>query len=261
MKKSILTIAGFDPTNGAGVGNDVKLLSKLGIVPFSVVTAITSQNTKKVEEVYPVSKEILRSQLSVLLSDIKPDGIKIGMLATRDIAMIVWGEIRKVDIPVVFDPVIRSTGGDSLFLEEDYKTFLDFIIPSSTLVTPNIPEAEVLTGMVIKNKDDMSNAAKKLLDKGVKSVLIKGGHLENKDGDLYMDENTEEFIYNEKRFDFEIHGTGCSLATLVLYYLIQGKSTITAVKTAREMLIKGIDNSYKMGNGSNLIDFSNINND
>jgi len=254
--KKLLTIAGFDPTNGAGIGNDIKILSGKGTYPLSIITAITAQNTKKVEDVYPVSKEILRSQLSTLLSDISIDGIKIGMLTTQDIAMIIWGEIRKFDIPIVFDPVMKSTGGDSLFFEENYKAYIDFIIPASTIVTPNVPEAQALSGIVIKDRDDMSRAAHKLLDTGVKGVLIKGGHLENSEGDLFVDENTEEFLYNDEIFESEIHGTGCSLAILILYYLAEKNSMLDSIRLARNDLKTGIKNSFSLGHGSIILDIN-----
>ncbi len=251
MSPVALTIAGFDPTGGAGVTLDARIFSQSGIYPVSVITGVVSQNTEGVERVFFFSKDMVKSQLSTLLSDIIPDGVKLGMLANKDVSMIIWGEIRKLDIPVVVDPVWRASSEDTLF-EGDYRTiYRDFILPLATVVLPNVPEAEELSGVTIEKEDDMVSAAEKILETGVKAVLIKGGHLEGRKVDLYYDSSHTEFL-EVPEDSFEIHGTGCTLAALVLKHILLGDTIFDAVKRAREDFFEERKRAFRPGQGGYL---------
>ena len=245
----VLTIAGFDPTGGAGVTLDSRLLSPEGIYPVSVITGVVSQNTEGVQKVFPLQKETVRSQLTSVLSDITPSTIKLGMLSNKDVALIVWGEVRKYEVPVIVDPVWKATSGDFLFEGDYHSIYIDFILPVSTIVTPNIAEAQELSGLVIETENDLVNAAEKILESGVKAVLIKGGYIEDRKVDLYADPSRTEFLDVPAQDDIEIHGTGCTLAALIVKYLLKEKKLFDAVIEARREFFAMRKNPFYLGKG------------
>ncbi len=251
--KVLLTVAGFDPTGGAGVTADSRILGKKGFLSASVVTSIISQTTTEVEKISILPKEVVRAQFTALSEEFQVDGIKTGVLANKDIAMIVWGELRKVEVPIVVDPVLRASSGVSLF-EGDYRTvYFDFILSLATLVTPNIPEAEELTGISIENEDDMAKAAERIMESGVKAVLIKGGHFEEKKIDFYMDSQKSEYLEIKEPDSFSIHGTGCVLAALVLSHLVEGGDVYRAVISGREEFLNLRRRVLRPGRGDFII--------
>ncbi len=245
----VLTIAGFDPTGGAGITLDSRLLSPASIYPVSVITGIVSQNTEGVQKIFPHPKEVVRSQLLAVFSDIVPSAVKIGMLVNKDVALIVWGEIRKHQIPVVVDPVWKATSGEYLF-EGDYRSiYMDFILPVATIVTPNLSEAQELSGVAIEKESDMINAAERILDSGVKAVLIKGGLFEERRVDLYADSAGTKFLEVNSNDELEIHGTGCTLATLIIKNLIKGRKLFDSVIEARKEFFNMRRHPLRIGRG------------
>ncbi len=248
-----LTIAGFDPIGGAGITLDSRLLTRSGIYSLSVITGIVSQNTEGVQKVFPLQKETVRSQLVTVLSDITPSGIKLGMLGNKDIALMVWGEIRKHEFPVVVDPVWRATSGEFLF-EGDYRSiYMDFILPVSTIVTPNVSEAQELSGVLIDNESSLLSAAERILDSGVKAVLVKGVTIDDRVIDLYMDESRTEFMDIPESDDLEIHGTGCTLAVLILKNVIAGEKLFHAVEKARDEFFALREKPLYLGGGNPVL--------
>ncbi len=245
-----LTIAGSDSGGGAGIQADLKTFTALKVFGASVITVITAQNTKEITAMHNVPIEIISKQIDAVLSDIGADAVKIGMLSNAEIIRTVSECLKKFSIQkIVMDPVMISTSGAKLLDDNAVDTLKKDLIPMALVVTPNIPEAEVLSGIKINSLSDVDTAAKKILEFGCKSVLMKGGHL-----NLGVNAITDVFYYGTKSFRFtnrkiskEGHGTGCTLSSAIAAFLARGFSLEESVKNAIAYVHNSLENGFKVG--------------
>lgn len=246
MKKyhSILTIAGSDCSGGAGIQADIKTISALGGYAASAITAITVQNTCGVTGIHPVPASYVKAQIDAVMTDINPEAIKIGMINDVEIVDAIASCIKEYNPKfVVFDPVMVSTSGCKLIEDKAIDAIKNKLIPLSTIITPNLSEAKVLTGDEIGNAESMVMAGEKILDYGCHSVLIKGGHLEGNDmcDVLCIKGEDTPYIYKaDKIASNNTHGTGCTLSSAIATYLALGHSLQEAVRLAKDYVHKGI---------------------
>ena len=232
--KKLLTIAGSDSSGGAGIQADLKTFAALGTYGMSCICALTAQNTKGVTMVTPTSVDMVEAQLSAIYDDVPPDGVKTGMLASPAIVDRVADFLHTHQkAPLVVDPVMVATSGDVLLEKEAIETYKKKLIPLATLITPNIPEAEVLSGLAIHGEEDMKKAAVRLMDYGCGAVLLKGGHRVMDATDILYD-GKDFTTYPGKRIDTEnTHGTGCTLSSALAAFLAKGMSLTGAVAEAK----------------------------
>ena len=239
LKSKILVIAGSDSSGGAGIQADIKTITSLGSYAMTAITAVTVQNTKGVKSVASISPNEIQNQITFSAQDIKPDAIKIGMLHSKLVIKKVLVSLNKLKTKkIVLDPVMVAKGGARLIDKEAVKLIKNDLIQKVSLITPNIPEAEVLTGCKIYNKEDMVFAANELIKLGAKNVLIKGGHLNaRKVTDIFL--NKSDFkIFTSKRYKTNnTHGTGCTLSSAITTFFSCGKS----LKRACELGIKYVN--------------------
>ena len=248
--KNVLTIAGSDSSGGAGIQADLKTFSAHGVYGMSVITAVTAQNTQGVLAVQDISAELIGKQIEAIFEDIRVDGLKIGM-ASQISTINTIGEGLRFYKPsnIVLDPVMVSKSGYHLLQQSAMKALVDILLPLATVVTPNIPEAEVITGTKINSIADMENAARMIHKMGSGNVLVKGGHLENEATDILFDGNN--FIYlKSSRIDTKnTHGTGCTLSAAIASNLATGCPIQEAVTKAKEYITVAIENSLSIGKG------------
>ena len=224
-KSKILIIAGSDSSGGAGIQADIKTVTALGCYAMTAVTAVTTQNTTGVNSVVPISPKEIEKQILFTCKDIKPDGIKIGMLHSSEVILSVIRALRRVKTKkIILDPVMVAKGGFKLINERAIKTLREKLMKKAHLVTPNIPEAEVLTRTKIKSLKDMINAANILLELGVKNILIKGGHRNTKTmNDVFLNRKEFRIFKNKKIKTKNTHGTGCTLSSAIATFFACGK--------------------------------------
>ncbi|SMC27235.1 hydroxymethylpyrimidine/phosphomethylpyrimidine kinase [Clostridium acidisoli DSM 12555] len=247
--KKVLTIAGSDSCGGAGIQADLKTMSAIGVYGMSVITAVTAQNTMGVVDVLEVDKDMVSKQIQCIFEDIKVDAVKIGMVSNAEIINVIKESLIKYKPKnIVVDPVMVSKSGYFLLKEEAVKE-LKNLISIADVVTPNIPEAEVLTGIEIKDEEDMKRAAQIILKLGVKDVLIKGGHRCNDANDILY--TGEKFITLEgERIDTKnTHGTGCTLSSAIASYLSKGLDMEKALFLSKKYINEAIRNSFSIGEG------------
>ena len=240
-KSKILIIAGSDSSGGAGIQADIKTVTSLGSYALTAITALTVQNTKGVKSVIPVNQNEIKNQIIYSAQDIKPDAIKIGMLHSKLVIKKVLESLKILRVKkIILDPVMVAKGGAKLIDDEAIKFLKKNFINKVSLITPNIPEAEVLTGIKINNKDDMILAANKLINFGAKNVLIKGGHLNfKKVEDIFLNKSGYK-IFTSKRYNTKnTHGTGCTLSSAITTFFSCGKS----IKKACELGIKYVNSA------------------
>jgi hydroxymethylpyrimidine/phosphomethylpyrimidine kinase len=252
MKGRVLIVAGSDSGGGAGIQADIKTVCALGGYAATAITALTAQNTLGVHGVFPVDPAFVARQIRVVLQDIGADAIKIGMLGTTAIIDAVADEyeIRAINIPLVVDPVMVAKSGHFLLESEAVMTLRKRLLPYADLVTPNLPEAEALTDLVIRDVDDMRRAAELILTFGPKGVLLKGGHLDSETvSDLLMTEEGEELFQSPRIHTPHTHGTGCTLASAVATGLAQGMTVRDATRRARAYVEKAIATAPGFGHG------------
>jgi len=246
---NLLSIGGSDPSSGAGIQSDVKTFSSLNAYALTVITAITGQNTSNFGMVEPVSKKILKNQLESIISDFKIDGIKIGMVYNSEIIKTIYQQLKKLRIPIVVDPVIKSTTGGMLIEKLAINDFQKFIIPLATIITPNRFEAEILTKTKINSKNTPEKIAKILQKMGAKNVVITGIDVKkNKVSDIVLEKNKKYFISSEK-ISIINHGSGCIHSAGVVYALAKNKNIKEALEFAKQITFNSIKNSRKIGNG------------
>ncbi|WP_028400196.1 bifunctional hydroxymethylpyrimidine kinase/phosphomethylpyrimidine kinase [Ectobacillus panaciterrae] len=246
-----LTIAGSDSGGGAGIQADLKTFQELKVFGMSALTAVTAQNTLGVQGVYPMSVEAVAEQIESIGADLGADAVKTGMLFSSEIIHAVAEKIRKFGWKnVVVDPVMIAKGGASLLQQEAVRALKEELLPIATVVTPNIPEAEALTGLSIATLEERQRAAKYLHDLGVQYVVIKGGHdLQEEAIDLLYDGH-EFTYYTSKRVETKnTHGTGCTFAAAIAASLAKGKSVQSAVQTAKDFIQAAIEDQLGIGNG------------
>ncbi len=263
MKKTysrVMTIAGSDPSGGAGVQADIKTISACGCYATSAIVALVDENTVGVYDVLPVPEKFVAGQIHSILDDVGTDSIKIGMLHSADLIRTVrntldaYPEIKNI----VLDPVMVATSGDPLLEEDAVATLRDVLIPRSRIITPNIPEAEILLGHKIGSQDELPDAAVELSRFGA-SVMLKAGHLsDEKLVDVFYNAETKETIYLEsKRIDtVNTHGTGCTLSSAIASFMAKGNSLNDSVKSAKEYISNAIasGSQYKIGKGHGPVD-------
>ena len=243
LKSKILIIAGSDSSGGAGIQADIKTVTALGSFAMTAITAVTSQNTTGVKSIVPIAPQEISNQIIFTSKDIKPDAIKIGMLHSTKVIESVVKSLDKINIKkIVLDPVMVAKGGTKLINNKAINFLKAKLIKKVILITPNIPEAEILTKTIIRNKEDMIFAANKLIESGAKNVLIKGGHLRSKlVQDIFVNKS-EIKIFNSKRFKTKnTHGTGCTLSTAITTFLSCGKP----IKRSCELGIKYVNSAIK----------------
>lgn len=248
----VLTIAGSDSSGGAGIQADLKTFTALGVYGMSVITAITSQNTKKVNSVYPLPSKIVRDQLEAVLSDIKPDFIKIGMLSNIEIIEAVVNTLKKYKIKnIILDPVIASKNGTRLLEEKAFNILKNNLIPRAFLITPNIIEAEILTGIKTIDLESIIKTAEILVKMGAKNVLIKGGHLKDDNcKDFLLTANKYIILSRQRIMTKNTHGTGCTYSSAIASFLAKGEKLEIAIQKARDYLHLSIKNSIPLGKGN-----------
>ncbi|MBI5634204.1 MAG: bifunctional hydroxymethylpyrimidine kinase/phosphomethylpyrimidine kinase [Nitrospirae bacterium] len=250
MKKA-LTIAGFDPSGGAGLQADLKVFQILGVYGLSAVAALTAQNTKGVVAVEPVSRQFLKKQLDVLMPDLIPDAVKIGMLLTEDNVKIVARIIREYSLRnVVLDPVMISSSGKRLAQRDVPKLLKEKILPLCRIITPNIHEASMLSGLKISSREEMKKAAVILKERGPDTVIITGGHLTGRAIDVVYD-GSFHYLSAKKRHG-EYHGTGCTFSAAITAFLAQGDSGLAAAKRAKEFMANVFQRTIGTGKGMKL---------
>lgn len=247
-----LTIAGSDSGGGAGIQADLKTFQELGAYGMSAITAITAQNTVGVHAVYPMTVEAIEKQLEAIGDDLEPDAVKTGMLFSKEIIQAVAGKIASYKWRnLVVDPVMVAKGGSPLLQQEAVQAMKEILLPFAQVVTPNIPEAEILTGMTIRSLEDRKRAASKLLDYGVKHVVMKGGHAENEETvtDLLYDGNEFVTFTSPRVVTRHTHGTGCTFAAAVTAQLAHGRSMLESVSTAKQFIAAAIEDQLGIGSG------------
>lgn len=250
----ILTIAGSDSGGGAGIQADIKTITVLGGFGMSVITALTAQNTLGVQGIHEIPAEFVGSQFDSVASDIGIDAAKTGMLANGAVIKVVADKIRQYDVKkLIVDPVMVAKGGSLLLAEEAQEILIQELLPFAFAVTPNIPEAEVLSKIIISTVQDMKRAARIIHAQGPRNVVIKGGHLAGS-----MKYGAVDILYDGKNFieyksewirTKNTHGTGCTFSAALATYLGKGKSIAEAVRGAKEFITKAIRNAIAIGSG------------
>ncbi len=246
-----LTIAGSDSGGGAGIQADLKTFHAFGVFGTSVVTAVTAQNTRGVYAIHAIPLDVVRAQIRAVASDLRPAALKTGMLATAELVSAVAAAVRTHELAdLVVDPVMVATSGDRLLAEDAVSALRLELLPLGRLVTPNLHEAEILTGARIASLDEMRVAAERILDFGVEAVLVKGGHLEGDAVDLLVGPDGER-VWRHPRIDSgSTHGTGCTLSAAVTAGLARGDDLETAVDRAVRYVARAIATAPGLGGGN-----------
>lgn len=248
----VLSIAGSDSGGGAGIQADIKTCAAFGVYASTAITAITAQNTLGVQAIEPVSEDMVAMQISSVLQDIGTDVIKLGMLANARIAQTV-AEILETDTGAgwnVIDPVMVASSGDALLEQDAIEIYKEKLVPLADVLTPNIREAEVLSGVQIETAEDMIKAGKTLQEMGAYAVLMKGGHMEGKSViDILITAEGNQIMSAPRLYSRHTHGTGCTLAAAIAAGLALDQTLDMAVVNAREFVFEGIANAPKLGAG------------
>ncbi|MEP6343260.1 MAG: bifunctional hydroxymethylpyrimidine kinase/phosphomethylpyrimidine kinase [Maricaulaceae bacterium] len=246
----VLIIAGSDSGGGAGVQADIKTCAAYGVYSATAITAVTAQNTVGVQSVHMLPADVITQQIKSVMDDIGADVIKIGMLGNQEIIEAVAAAVDDVDAFVVLDPVMVATSGDRLMDEAAIDALKTKLIPVCDLITPNVPEAEILTGVTIEDTDDMTKAGDVLLGMGAYAALMKGGHLDSKMVfDVLVSEDGNNLMSGPRLNSRHTHGTGCTLASAVAAGMAAGTPLDEAVLSARDFVYEAIRTAPKLGAG------------
>ena len=248
-----LTIAGSDSSGGAGIQADIKTMTMNAVYAMSAITALTAQNTTGVTGILEVSPEFLGEQLDAVFQDIFPDAVKVGMVSSSQLIKVIAEKLKEYKASnVVVDPVMVATSGARLIEEEAINTLKRDLFPLATVITPNIPEAEILADTVIKSKDDMEKTARILVERYGCAVLVKGGHRINDANDvLFSGEMSEPVWFEGKRINNpNTHGTGCTLSSAIASNLAKGLSLVQSIENAKEYLSGALEAMLDLGKGS-----------
>ena len=253
--KTALTIAGSDSSGGAGIQADIKTMTMHGVYAMSAITAMTAQNTTGVRAIQEATPDFLRQQLDAVYEDIRPDAVKIGMVSSSELIRVIADRLRFYGAGnVIVDPVMVASVGSSLIRQDAVQMLIRELLPISTLVTPNIPEAQVLSGLTIRDKEDMIAAAKQIGDRYRCVVLLKGGHSVNDANDLLYT-NGELRWFEGKRIDNpNTHGTGCTLSSAITANLALGYDLAESIRRAKEYLSGALSAMLDLGKGSGPLD-------
>ena len=248
--KKVLTIAGSDSCGGAGIQADLKTFSANGVYGMSVITAVTAQNTQGVYAVQDITVELIQKQIEAIFEDIVVDSVKVGMVSKEDTIHVIADSLRRYDVQnVVIDPVMVSKSGYHLLQPEAKEALIKFLLPLATVVTPNILEAEIITGMEIRNLEAMEKAGVQIFEMGPKNVLVKGGHLEGDAIDVIYDGTDFTYIKSPRIMTKHTHGTGCTLSSAIAANLAKGFTVKEAIKKSKEYITGAIKHSFSIGKG------------
>ena len=254
-KRTALTIAGSDCSGGAGIQADLKTMTMNGVYAMSVLTALTAQNTTGVRSIMEVTTTFLGEQMDAIFEDIRPDAVKIGMVSSGELICVIAEKIKKYGAEnVVVDPVMVATSGSKLMADEALTVLKEQLLPLATVVTPNIPEAEILTDMKIENKEDMVLAAKMISETYHCAVLCKGGHSINDANDLLYANGTCKWFYGKRINNPNTHGTGCTLSSAIASNLAKGYTLDQAVEKAKAYISGALSAMLDLGQGSGPMD-------
>ena len=255
----ILIIAGSDSSGGAGIQADIKTVTSLGSYAMTAITAVTAQNTRGIKSVIPIPANEIKNQILFTVRDIKPDAVKIGMLHSLEVIKAVIYSLKKIKIQkIILDPVMVAKSGEKLIDNKAIQILKKKLLKDVFLITPNIPEAEVLTGMKINNKEDMILAATKLISLGSKNVLIKGGHLRSKKvEDIFLNKSDFKIFTSLRHKTKNTHGTGCTLSSAITTFFSCGKSIKKACDLGIKYVNLAIFTNPKYGKGHGPINHLN----
>ena len=249
--KKLLTIAGSDSSGGAGIQADLKTFSAHGVFGMSVITAVTAQNTQGVFAVQEITPEVIAAQIDAIFDDIEVDAVKIGMVANVETIAVIAAKLRHYGAKnIVVDPVMISKSGYHLLRCEAEQALMNSLLPLADLVTPNIPEAEVLTERKIVSLVDMEQAAKQIFAMGPKQVLVKGGHLVDDATDIFYDGKNFHHLTAQRIITRNTHGTGCTLSSAIAANLALGFPVTEAVQQAKAYVTLAIEHSLNIGKGN-----------
>ena len=254
-KRTALTIAGSDCSGGAGIQADLKTMTMNGVYAMSAITALTAQNTTGVRAIQESTPEFLGQQIDAVFEDIVPDAIKIGMVPSSELICVIADRLTAHKAKnVVVDPVMVATSGSSLMKTDAVKTLINELLPIATLVTPNIPEAQVLSGLTIESKDDMITAAKKISESCHCAVLLKGGHSINDANDLLYADGEAVWFTGKRINNPNTHGTGCTLSSAIASNLAKGYDLADSVQRAKDYISGALAAMLDLGHGSDPMD-------
>lgn len=254
-RKTTLTIAGSDSSGGAGIQADIKTMQANGVYAMSAITALTAQNTTGVSGIFEVTPEFLGQQLDAVFTDIYPDAVKIGMVASAELVKMIAFKLKEYKAErIIVDPVMVSTSGSRLISEEAIQILKTELFPLASVLTPNIPEAEVLFGASIHSAEDMERAAQAISEEYHCAVLLKGGHQLNDANDLLYAEGKSRWFYGRRIDNPNTHGTGCTLSSAIASNLAKGYGLEEAVERAKEYISGALAAMLDLGAGSGPMD-------
>jgi hydroxymethylpyrimidine kinase/phosphomethylpyrimidine kinase len=258
-KSKVLIIAGSDSSGGAGIQADIKTVTSLGSYAMTAITAVTAQNTTGVKSIVSISPKEISKQIDFSVKDIKPNAIKIGMLHSKQVIQAVTSSLDKIESnKIVLDPVMVAKGGAKLINNNAISYIKNKLIKNVFLITPNIPEAEILTKTKINTTKDMIKAGKILISLGAKNVLIKGGHLKSKQmNDILLNKKIIKVFVSKKHITKNTHGTGCTLSSAIATYLSCGKDLIRSCEFGIKYVNEAIKSNLNLGKGNGPVNHLN----
>ncbi|MGF0034147.1 bifunctional hydroxymethylpyrimidine kinase/phosphomethylpyrimidine kinase [Bariatricus sp. SGI.154] len=249
--RTALTIAGSDSSGGAGIQADIKTMISNGVYAMSAITALTAQNTTGVTGIMEVTPEFLEDQIDNIFTDIYPDAVKIGMVSVSPLITTIAEKLKEYDAKnIVVDPVMVATSGSKLISDDAIETLKEYLLPMACVLTPNIPEAEVLSDMLIKSEEDMIAAAKVISETYHCAVLLKGGHQLNDANDLLYRDGGYKWFYGKRIDNPNTHGTGCTLSSAIASNLAKGFDLDTSVERAKAYISGALGAMLDLGHGS-----------
>lgn len=260
MKTSLstsLSIAGSDCSGGAGIQADIKTMTMNGVYAMTAITALTAQNTMGVEDILEISPDFLKRQIDMIFTDIYPDAVKIGMVSNSELIEVIAERLNFYKAKnIVVDPVMAATSGSKLIESDAVITLKESLIPMATIITPNIPEAEILSGIKIACKEDMILSAKSIGEKYGCPILLKGGHNLNDANDLLYSNGESKWFYGRRIDNPNTHGTGCSLSSAIASNLAKGYDIENAIKKAKDYISGALESMLNLGKGRGPINHS-----
>lgn len=249
--KTAVTIAGSDSSGGAGIQADIKTMIANGVYAMSAITALTAQNTTGVTGIMEVTPEFLAQQLNSIFTDIRPDAVKIGMVSSSALIQVIAEKLKEYKAEnIVVDPVMVATSGSKLISDDAIETLKTCLMPLSSILTPNIPEAEVLAEMKVETEEEMILAAKKISETFHCAVLCKGGHQLNDANDLLYRDGEYKWFHGKRIQNPNTHGTGCTLSSAIASNLAKGYSMDESVKRAKDYISEALEAMLDLGKGS-----------
>lgn len=251
MMRTALSIAGSDSSGGAGIQADVKTMTANGVYAMTAITALTAQNTTGVTGIMEVTPEFLAQQLDSIFTDIRPDAVKIGMVSSSALIQVIAEKLKEYKAEnIVVDPVMVATSGSKLISDDAIETLKTCLMPLSSILTPNIPEAEVLAEMKVETEEEMILAAKKISETFHCAVLCKGGHQLNDVNDLLYRDGEYKWFHGKRIQNPNTHGTGCTLSSAIASNLAKGYSMDESVKRAKDYISEALEAMLDLGKGS-----------